>query len=103
MKLGLFALSPYGPQEAIDELPGIPIVPSSSQKSKAGVIFVLEKASLEVAKVGKAYQLLNSDDHSSFLLRHNRNPGDYRPDITHQVGNVSLLVDVNPCRRPHRK
>lgn len=38
--------------EALLELPGIPILPSD-QKPKAGVIFVLERASLEVAKVGK--------------------------------------------------
>lgn len=40
------------PDEASFELPGIPILPSN-QKPKAGVIFVLERASLEVAKVGK--------------------------------------------------
>ena len=41
------------PDEASSfELPGIPILPSN-QKPKAGVIFVLERASLEVAKVGK--------------------------------------------------
>lgn len=38
--------------EALLELPGIPILPSD-QKPKAGVMFVLERASLEVAKVGK--------------------------------------------------
>ena len=32
---------------------GIPIVPSHQTGKKPGVIFVLEKASLEVAKVGK--------------------------------------------------
>lgn len=36
----------------IDEMPGIPIVPVESE-NKPGVIFVLEKASLEIAKVGK--------------------------------------------------
>lgn len=36
------------------ELDGIPIAPSdNSQAKKPGVIFILEKASLEVAQVGK--------------------------------------------------
>ncbi|XP_023527836.1 ribosomal RNA small subunit methyltransferase nep-1 [Cucurbita pepo subsp. pepo] len=73
-------------EETFHELEGIPIVPKDPKSdSKAGVIFVLERASLEVAKVGKNYQLLNSDDHSNFLRRNNRNPGDYRPDILHQA------------------
>ncbi|KAL9296255.1 hypothetical protein ACSQ67_022151 [Phaseolus vulgaris] len=67
-----------------DELSGIPIVPSEKNSTKPNVIFILEKASLEVAKVGKTYQLLNSDDHANFLRKNNKNPGDYRPDITHQ-------------------
>lgn len=50
-----------------------------------GVWFVLEKASLEAAKVGKTYQLLNCDDHANFLRKHKRDPAQYRPDITHQA------------------
>eukprot|EP00884_Botryococcus_braunii_P004849 jgi/Botrbrau1/14365/Bobra.0014s0020.1 len=50
-----------------------------------GVIFVLEGAQLEVAKVGKGYTLLNADDHKSFLTRHGKDPALYRPDITHQA------------------
>lgn len=68
------------------ELPGIPIAPLNEKNSeKQGVIFILEKASLEVAKVGKTYQLLNSDEHANFLRKHSKNPGDYRPDICHQA------------------
>ncbi|XP_020202869.1 ribosomal RNA small subunit methyltransferase NEP1 [Cajanus cajan] len=67
-----------------NELSGIPIAPSENNTTKPNVIFILEKASLEVAKVGKTYQLLNSDDHANFLRKNNKNPGDYRPDITHQ-------------------
>ncbi|KAK6244279.1 hypothetical protein QUC31_010688 [Theobroma cacao] len=47
------------------ELVGIPIAPNDQNTKKAGVIFVLEKASLEVAKVGKSFKLLNSDDHAN--------------------------------------
>ncbi|KAI9177934.1 hypothetical protein LWI28_020813 [Acer negundo] len=64
---------------------GIPITLSDQNSKKPGVIFVLEKASLEVAKVGKSYQILNSDDHANFLRRNNKNPADYRPDIVHQA------------------
>ncbi|KAI5391246.1 uncharacterized protein LOC127105940 [Lathyrus oleraceus] len=72
--------------EENSELAGIPIAPSFEKNSeKPGVVFVLEKASLEVAKVGKTYQLLNSDDHANFLRKNNKNPGDYRPDICHQA------------------
>lgn len=73
-------------KEDFHELEGIPVVPRDPKTdNKAGVIFILERATLEVAKVGKNYQLLNSDDHSNFLRRNNRNPGDYRPDILHQA------------------
>ncbi|KAK2416717.1 ribosomal RNA small subunit methyltransferase NEP1 [Trifolium repens] len=69
-----------------NELVGIPIAPPTEKNSeKPGVIFILEKASLEVAKVGKTYQLLNSDEHANFLRKNNKNPGDYRPDICHQA------------------
>uniref|UniRef100_A0A6M2F7H5 Ribosomal RNA small subunit methyltransferase NEP1 n=1 Tax=Populus davidiana TaxID=266767 RepID=A0A6M2F7H5_9ROSI len=64
---------------------GIPIVPSHQTGKKPGVIFVLEKASLEVAKVGKNYQILNSEEHANFLRRNNKNPADYRPDIIYQA------------------
>ncbi|KAJ0010730.1 hypothetical protein Pint_33437 [Pistacia integerrima] len=72
-------------EEAVHEMEGIPIGPSDRNTKKPGVIFVLEKASLEVAKVGKSYQILNSDDHANFLKRNNKNAGDYRPDIVHQA------------------
>lgn len=36
-----------------DELAGIPIVPSDHKSDNPSVIFILERASLEVAKVGK--------------------------------------------------
>ncbi|KAJ1419228.1 hypothetical protein SESBI_15176 [Sesbania bispinosa] len=75
--------SPAATEE--DELAGIPIAPSDHKSDKSNVIFILERASLEVAKVGKTYQLLNSDDHANFLRKNKKNPGDYRPDITHQA------------------
>jgi hypothetical protein len=70
-------------------------VPEAAVEAAAGaaasqrVVFVLEGASLEVAKVGKSYELLNADDHAGFLRRHNKDPALYRPDICHQVRSVS--------------
>ncbi|PQM38216.1 ribosomal RNA small subunit methyltransferase nep-1 [Prunus yedoensis var. nudiflora] len=70
------------------ELEGIPITPVElSTKNGPGAIFILERASLDVAKVGKTYQPLNSDYHSNFLRKNNRDPALYRPDIVHQVSN----------------
>lgn len=67
------------------ELDGIPISLSDQKTNKPGVVFVLERACLEVAKVGKTYQILNSEDHANFLRKNNKNPADYRPDICHQA------------------
>ncbi|XP_022743242.1 ribosomal RNA small subunit methyltransferase nep-1-like isoform X1 [Durio zibethinus] len=82
-----------------DELVGIPISPGDQITNKHGVIFVLEKASLEVAKVGKSYQLLNSDDHANFLRKNHKNPADYRPDIVHQALLAILDSPVNKAGR----
>ena len=65
---------------------------AKANAEKHAVYFVLEGANLEVAKVGKGYDLLNSDDHLNFLRKHGKDPGQYRPDITHQVGRI-----VDPC------
>ncbi|GFS34100.1 nucleolar essential protein-like protein [Actinidia rufa] len=84
--------------ENLPELAGIPIQPYD-QKTQSGAIFILEKASLEVAKVGKNYQLLNSDDHANFLRRNNKNPADYRPDIAHQAILAILDSPLNKAGR----
>ncbi|XP_028761413.1 ribosomal RNA small subunit methyltransferase nep-1 [Neltuma alba] len=84
---------------AAEELEGIPIAPSDRNTDQSKVIFVLERASLEVAKVGKSYQILNSDDHSNFLRKHNRNPADYRPDIVHQALLMILDSPLNKAGR----
>ncbi|CAH8360384.1 unnamed protein product [Eruca vesicaria subsp. sativa] len=87
-------------EEAEHELDvGIPVVVSENNKDQTGVIFVLEKASLEVAKVGKTYQLLNSDDHANFLRKNGRDPAHYRPDITHQALLMILDSPVNKAGR----
>lgn len=50
-----------------------------------------------VLQVGKTYELLNCDKHKSMLLKNGRDPGEVRPDITHQV---TVAVDpLSPYRR----
>lgn len=38
-----------------------------------------------VFQVGKTFELLNCDQHKNIIVKSGRNPGDIRPDITHQV------------------
>lgn len=66
---------------------------------EAGVVFVLEKASLEAGKVGKTYQLLNCDDHAHFLRKHKLDPAKYRPDIVHQALLAILDSPLNKAGR----
>ncbi|XP_062097700.1 uncharacterized protein LOC133803615 [Humulus lupulus] len=105
------------------------IIPNQSQQSKhkreSGVIFILEKASLEVGKVRKVtpitlfnsllflislifsslslsqqtYQLLNSDNHSNFLKNNNKHKRDYRPNIVHQALLAILDSTLNKAGR----
>ncbi|RVW92212.1 Ribosomal RNA small subunit methyltransferase nep-1 [Vitis vinifera] len=85
-------------EEITHELPGIPLVPFKSN-NKTGVTFILERACLEVAKVGKSYQLLSSEDHANFLRKNNKNPADYRPDILHQALLTILDSPLNKAGR----
>jgi rRNA pseudouridine-1189 N-methylase Emg1 (Nep1/Mra1 family) len=39
-------------------------------------------------------QILNSDDHANYLRKQGRNPADYRPDIIHQVMQISYHFNV---------
>ncbi|ERM99248.1 ribosomal RNA small subunit methyltransferase NEP1 [Amborella trichopoda] len=80
------------------QLFGIPTGPID-QKAKSGIIFVLERASLEVAKVGKTYQILNCDDHATYLKKKNRDPAAYRPDIIHQALLAVLDSPLNKAGR----
>ncbi|KAL8459271.1 hypothetical protein ACS0TY_036669 [Phlomoides rotata] len=82
----------------VHDLPGIPIV-TVDTGNKGRVIFILERASLEIAKVGKTYQLLSSDEHANYLVRNKRNPADYRPDITFQAIQTILDSRVNKSGR----
>ncbi|XP_057766833.1 uncharacterized protein LOC130987205 [Salvia miltiorrhiza] len=83
----------------VDDMPGIPIAPLDTGNNKQGVIFVLEKASLEIGKVGKTDQLLSSDEHANYLVKNKRNPADYRPDIAFQAIQTILDSRVNKSGR----
>jgi len=49
------------------------------------VIVILDLATLEIVKTKKGdFQLLNCDDHTSIMRKHNKDPSQYRPDIIHQ-------------------
>nr|WCZ58553.1 ribosomal RNA small subunit methyltransferase NEP1 [Andalucia godoyi] len=63
-----------------------PKVPKSVQEKELSkrVVIVLDDATLETAKIGGEYQLLNSEDHKTFLSKNKKDPAEYRPDITHQ-------------------
>ncbi|XP_022893796.1 ribosomal RNA small subunit methyltransferase NEP1-like [Olea europaea var. sylvestris] len=63
-------------EQVIDEMPRIPIVPTDMFK-KSRDIFILERASLEISKVGKSYQLLSSDEHANYLMKNKRKPAEH--------------------------
>ncbi|XP_057295082.1 ribosomal RNA small subunit methyltransferase NEP1-like [Hydractinia symbiolongicarpus] len=73
----------------------IPRVSKSKDQQKR-LIVILERASLETVKNGKNFELLNCDDHKHIMKKHDKNPADYRPDITHQC--LLMLMD-SPLNR----
>lgn len=66
------------------------------KKQEKRLIVILENAQLESVKVGNNFQLLNCDEHAGILKKDNRQPGDSRPDITHQC--LLMLMD-SPLNR----
>ncbi|WMV35260.1 hypothetical protein MTR67_028645 [Solanum verrucosum] len=102
-------------ERVVDLLAGIPVV-STDQSTKPGVIFISTELPWKLQKLERSvfampffnfhpltvfcfsfqtYQLLNSDEHSNFLKKNNRNPSDYRPDIAHQAMLAILDSRVN--------
>ncbi|XP_005038587.1 PREDICTED: ribosomal RNA small subunit methyltransferase NEP1 [Ficedula albicollis] len=69
---------------------------SKRLRGQRRLLVVLEGASLETVKVGKTFELLNCDKHKALLLRNGRDPGEVRPDITHQ--SLLMLMD-SPLNR----
>ncbi|KAJ0963432.1 hypothetical protein J5N97_028554 [Dioscorea zingiberensis] len=71
-------------EDRILELPGFPSVPSLLKK-KPGVIFILEKASLTLAYVGKKFQVLHPDEHADFMRKKNLDPYKHRSNILYEA------------------
>eukprot|EP00271_Cylindrocystis_brebissonii_P003715 TRINITY_DN14980_c0_g1_i1.p1 TRINITY_DN14980_c0_g1~~TRINITY_DN14980_c0_g1_i1.p1 ORF type:complete len:321 (-),score=76.51 TRINITY_DN14980_c0_g1_i1:970-1932(-) len=91
-------------EEEQAEAPASPMGSADIDGQDAGAVegkvyFVLQKAALEVAKIGKTYQLLNCDDHVGFLKKHKRDPALYRPDILHQALLAILDSPLNKAGR----
>ncbi|XP_073540949.1 ribosomal RNA small subunit methyltransferase NEP1 [Phyllobates terribilis] len=70
--------------------------PRIKRKKDKRLIVLLEGASLETVRVGKTYELLNCDQHKNILVKNGRDPGEVRPDITHQ--SLLMLLD-SPLNR----
>lgn len=81
----------------IPQAPKVPKTNAEKEKTRR-LIVVLEQATLETLKVGKAkegsYQLLNVDDHLHILKKNGREAYEARPDITHQVRSGSHPKDA---------
>jgi len=65
------------------EQPEIPKTLAERENWKR-LIVILEGAGLETIKVGKGFQLLNTDDHGKKLKKYGKDTNAARPDITHQ-------------------
>ncbi|KAM8924487.1 ribosomal RNA small subunit methyltransferase NEP1 [Pelodytes ibericus] len=72
------------------------VEPRGKRRREKRLIVLLEGASLETVRVGKTYELLNCDQHKSVLVKNGRDPGQVRPDITHQ--SLLMLLD-SPLNR----
>ncbi|KAM3913490.1 ribosomal RNA small subunit methyltransferase NEP1 [Leptodactylus fuscus] len=70
--------------------------PQIKRRKDKRLIVLLEGASLETVRVGKSYELLNCDQHKNILVKNGRDPGEVRPDITHQ--SLLMLLD-SPLNR----
>lgn len=57
----------------------------AAKNNQQRLIVVLEKANLEIVKVGKAFELITCDEHMSLIRKYKKDPAFCRPDITHQV------------------
>ncbi|CAD7945265.1 unnamed protein product [Amoebophrya sp. A120] len=73
------------------------LLPRNAEDKKQGerVVVVLEKCFLELVQIRKGtYELLNSDDHKTLLMKNEKRRNDLaeaRPDITHQC--LMTLLD----------
>jgi rRNA pseudouridine-1189 N-methylase Emg1 (Nep1/Mra1 family) len=64
--------------------------------TKKQLIVILEGAFLETMKGKKGHELLNCDDHITFMKKMKKDFSEARPDITHQVFNYFYLFIYDP-------
>ena len=78
-----------GDSEPMEKIIRPKLFKSAKDQSKR-LIVILEKANLEVIKVGTGdkYELLNCDDHMSYIRKFKKDPAFCRPDIMHQVSKI---------------
>ena len=81
------------------EPPSIDIEEKRTVDVKRRVIFILEDAQLETARVGGEICLLNADEHKRYLARHAKDVSTYRPDILHQ--SLLAILDSPLCKMGH--
>jgi len=113
-----------GSQRLPSKKPPGPQLPDTKEGWFKGrrLFVVLELASLETSKTKRGYQLLTAEEHSSLLLKHQKDAAMYRPDILHQAlmtlldsplnkagmlkvfihTQNNVLIDVNPRLRVPR-
>ncbi|XP_037092368.1 ribosomal RNA small subunit methyltransferase NEP1-like [Pollicipes pollicipes] len=85
-----------GEEDAERDLPQATLPTSLAASRQRRLIVILENAQLEAVKIGRSFELLNSDDHASFLRKNGRDIGSSRPDIAHQC--LLMLMD-SPLNR----
>lgn len=76
--------------------PPVELEQKEAELEKRKVVFVLEKAQLETARIGSQIALLNADDHKNYLNKHQKDVGSYRPDILHQ--SLLAILDSPLCK-----
>lgn len=82
--------------DAERDLPPVAVPSSLTASRQRRLIVILEEAQLEAVKIGRNFELLNSDDHAGFLRKNGRDIGSSRPDIAHQC--LLMLMD-SPLNR----
>lgn len=78
------------------EAPSIESENKRSSNQKLRVVFVLEHAQLETAKLGSKICLLSADAHKGYLAKHGKDITTYRPDILHH--SLLTILDAPLCK-----
>lgn len=83
-------------EQVVKNNPRIKLYKNAKDHSKR-LIVILEKANLEIVKVGKSsHGLLNCDEHMNLIRKYKKDPAFCRPDIVHQC--LLMLFD-SPLNR----